>query len=77
MLSGFLPRVLAMFRWTDHVNENGRTVYTSAFPWFYEHICKPVSDNLKNGSLLYALSMIAFYWLIVYLLDRKKIYIRV
>jgi predicted acyltransferase len=77
VLSGFLPRVLAMFRWPDHVNENGRTVYTSAFPWFYEHICRPVSDNLKNGSLLYALSMIAFYWLIVYLLDRKKIYIRV
>ena len=45
--------------------------------WFYQHICKPVFENLKIGSLLYALCMIAFYWLIVYWLDRKKIYIKV
>jgi len=78
VLSGFLPRILALLRWVDHVDpETGKTVYTSAFPWFYEHICKPVSDNLKNGSLLYAICMIAFYWSIVYLLDRKRIYIKV
>jgi predicted acyltransferase len=76
-VSGFLPRILALFRWTDHIDENGKNVYTSALPWFYQHVCKPVSDNLKIGSLLYALCMIAFFWLIVYLLDRKKIYIRV
>ena len=76
-LSGFLPRVLAMFRWTDHLNEKGEPVYTSAFPWFYQHICKPVAENLKIGSLLYALCMITFYWLIVYWMDKKKIYIKV
>jgi predicted acyltransferase len=78
VLSGFLPRILALLRWADHVDPlTGKTIYTSAFPWFYEHICKPVSGNLKNGSLLYAICMIGFYWSIVYLLDRKKIYIRV
>ncbi|WP_246228297.1 acyltransferase family protein [Paraflavitalea devenefica] len=77
VLSGFLPRFLGLFRWVDHVSENGKKVYTSAFPWFYEHICKPLSDNLKNGSLLYALCMIAFYWSIVYWLDKKRIYIKV
>lgn len=76
-LSGFLPRILALFRWVDHTNAEGKPIYTSAFPWFYEHVCKPVSDNPKNGSLLYALCMIAFYWLIVYILDRRKIYIKV
>jgi predicted acyltransferase len=76
-LSGFLPRLLALIRWTDHVNEQGKPVYTTTFSWFYEHVCKSVSDNLKNGSLLYALSMVAFYWLIAYLLDKKKIYIKV
>jgi predicted acyltransferase len=76
-LSGFLPRILALIRWTDHVDPSGKPVYTSPFPWFYEHICKPVSENLKNGSLLYAICMIAFYWLIVYILDKKKIYIKV
>jgi predicted acyltransferase len=78
VLSGFLPRILALMRWVDHVDPaTGKNVYTSAMPWFYEHICKPVSENLKNGSLFYAICMIVFYWSIVYLLDRKKIYIRV
>lgn len=77
VLSGFLPRFLGLFRWVDHISENGKKIYTSAFPWFYENICKPISDNLKNGSLLYALCMIAFYWSVVYWLDRKKIYIKV
>lgn len=76
-ISGFLPRVLALVRLSDHFDEKGGVVYVSPFTWFYEHICKPVSNNLKNGSLLYAFCMIAFYWLIVYILDRRKIYIRV
>jgi predicted acyltransferase len=75
--SSFFPRTLAMFRWVDHVDEEGHKVYTSALPWFYQHVCKPVSDNLKNGSLLYAICMILFFWLIVYFMDRKKIYIKV
>ena len=79
-LSGFLPKVLPLFRWVDHVDEKGNPVYTSAFPWFYNHICKPLTDwtdNPNNGSLLYALCMILFYWLIVYWMDKKKIYIKV
>lgn len=77
VLSGFLPRVLAMFRWVDHVTPEGENAYTSFFPWFYEHVCKNIATDLRVGSLLYALCMIAFYWLIVYVLDKKKIYIKV
>lgn len=76
-LSGFLPRVQALIRWTDHLNEQGEPVYLSPFSWFYQYICKPLSHNLKVGSLVYALCIVAFYWSIVYLLDRKKIYIKV
>jgi len=75
--SGFLPRLLALIRWKDHVSEQGVTEYTSPLPWFYEHICKPLFDNLKNGSLLYAISLVVFYWAICYWLDRRKIYIKV
>jgi predicted acyltransferase len=77
VLSGFLPRVLALFRWVDHIAPNGKPVYTSPLPWFYETICKPMAPDLKSGSLLYALCLIAFYWVIVYWMDRKKIYIKV
>jgi predicted acyltransferase len=77
VLSGFLPRVLALLRWVDHYSPEGKPVYTSPFPWFYENVCKPVSTDLKMGSLLYAICMIIFFWGIVYILDKKKIYIKV
>ncbi len=76
VLSGFLPRVVGLFRWVSTVDDGGKR-YTSFFPWFYETICKPISNNLNNGSLLYALIIIAFYWFIAYMLDKKKIYIKV
>jgi predicted acyltransferase len=77
VLSGFLPRVVALFRWVDHKDEKGEPVYTSALPWFYEHICKNISADLRVGSLIYALCFIAFMASIAYVLDKKKIYIKV
>ncbi len=78
VLSGFFPRLLALIRIPSGVNANGNQLYVSPFGWFYEHICKPLfPENLNNGSLLYALCMITFYWLIVYWMDKKKIYIKV
>ena len=78
VLSGFLPRILALLRWVDHIDgTTGKKVYTSAFPWFYENVCKNIATDLRVGSLLYALITIAFYWSIVYVLDKKKIYIKV
>lgn len=78
VLSGFLPRILALLRWVDHIDgTTGKKVYTSAFPWFYENVCKNIAADLRVGSLVYALITIAFYWSIVYLLDKKKIYIKV
>jgi hypothetical protein len=77
VLSGFLPRVVALFRWFDHVDEKGKNIYTSAFPWFYEHICKPLSSIPEVGSLVYALCMITFMWSIVWWMDQKKWYFKV
>lgn len=77
VLSGFLPRVFAMFRWVDHVTPEGTKIYTSPFPWFYEHVTRNMASDLRIGSLVYALCMITMYWLIVYILDKKRIYIKV
>lgn len=77
VLSGFLPRVLALLRWEDHVNELGEKVYTSSLPWFYEHICKKIYADLRIGSLLYALCFIAVMASLAYVLDKKRIYIKV
>jgi len=77
VLSGFLPRVLALLRWVDHTDEKGAPVYTSALPWFYEHVCKNLAGDLRIGSFMYALCFIAFMGMLAYILDKKKIYIKV
>lgn len=77
VLSGFLPRVLALIHIPNGLNEMGKPSFTTPFGWFYEHACKNISSDLRIGSLAYALAMIFMYWLIVYYLDKKKIYIKV
>jgi predicted acyltransferase len=77
VLSGFLPRVLALLRWVDHTDETGKPIYTSALPWFYEHVCKNINSDLRVGSFVYALCFIAFMFSLAYILDKKKIYIKV
>lgn len=77
ILSGTIPRLLALIRIPNGVDPQGKNLYLTPFGWFYEHVCKPVSSNLNNGSLLYALCMILVYWFIVWWMDRKKIYVKV
>lgn len=79
VVSGFLPRALALIRIpSDQVDATGNPIFLSPFGWFYEHICKPLFPyNLKNGSFFYALSMITFLWLIVWWMDKRKIYVKV
>lgn len=80
VMSALLVRILALLRWIDHTDESGKPVYSSPLPWFYQHICKPLGDltnNPKNGSLLYAICLVAFMWLIVWWMDKKKIYVKV
>ena len=47
----------------------------SFYNWFYEKICAPLAGNMV-GSLLFAIIMMTFIWLIVLILYRKKIFIR-
>jgi predicted acyltransferase len=77
VLSGFLPRLLGLLRIPDGITPDGKNKYIAPFGWIYEHICKPVFSNENNSSLLYAICMITFFWLIAYWLDKKKIYVKV
>jgi len=77
VLSGLIPRLLGLIRWNVVTDAAGKTSYDSPLPWFYQHVCMPVTSNLKISSLLYALITVTFYWLIAYWLDRKEIYIKV
>ncbi|RXK81852.1 acyltransferase family protein [Filimonas effusa] len=77
VLAGLLPRLLALIRIKDHMSPAGKQLYISPLGWIYQYICKPISSDLRNGSLLYALIIILFYWLIAFILDKRKIYIKV
>lgn len=76
-LSGFLPRLLGLIRINNGVDAKGNDTYISPFGWFYEHVCKPISNDPRSSSLFYSICLIALYWLIGYMLDKRKIYIRV
>ncbi len=76
-LSFFISRLQALIRWVDHLDEQGKPVYITPLPWFYQHVCKPISENLKVGSMLYAVCIVVFYWLIAYWMDKKRVYVKV
>jgi predicted acyltransferase len=77
VLSGVFPRALGLIRISNGLSSVGKPIYLSPFGWFYEYVCKPISSNLNIGSLFYAICMILFYWLIVWWMDKRKIYVKV
>ncbi|MEJ7588730.1 MAG: DUF5009 domain-containing protein [Ferruginibacter sp.] len=78
VLSGALPRLLSLVRIPGGTLEDGKQQYLSPFSWFYEHVCKPaLPSQPAAGSLIYALCFITLMWFFAWLLDKKKIYIRV
>ena len=78
VLSGVLPRLLALIRIPNGLNPQGKPLYLSPFGWFYEHTCKLIfPSDARIGSLLYAFCFIAMMWFFAWLLDKKKIYIKV
>lgn len=76
VLSGLLPRALWLIRIPNGV-VNGQPSYTNPLGWFYQHICVPVFSNPYNSSLMYAICFIIFMWVIVYWMDKRKIYVKV
>lgn len=77
VLSGALPRLLGLIRIPNGLTEAGKQKFLTPFAWFYEKCCKPLFDDPRNGSLMYALCFISFMWLLAWILDKKKIYIKV
>jgi predicted acyltransferase len=68
-LSAFLPKGLSLIKLG-----NG----TNPWNWLYKKVWVHVLPDIPEvGSLLYALCVITFMWLICYVMDKKKIYIKV
>jgi predicted acyltransferase len=57
-LSSFLPRTLALIRIPDHLNEEGKMVYTNPWNWLYQKVLVNIPGDPRIGSLLYAICVI-------------------
>jgi len=72
-LSGLYAKSITRF---IHITEDdGRIV--NGYTWLYQHVFVPLSSEPKISSLLFALSHIVLYWMIGWVLYKKKIFIKV
>lgn len=67
-LSAFLPKGLALIKLEKGVNP---------WNWLYKKVLIHTPGAPENRSLLYALCVITFMWGICWLMDKKKLYIKV
>ena len=72
-LSGVWARTLT--RIIKITEDDGKVV--NGYTWIYQHIFEPLTADPRISSLLFALSHIVLYWLIVLILYKKKIFIKV
>jgi predicted acyltransferase len=78
VLSGVLPRLLGLIQIPGKLDAAGKRSILTPFGWFYEQLCKPIFPSVPNaGSLVYACCFIAVMWFFAWLLDKKKIYLKV
>ncbi|MDJ1505482.1 DUF5009 domain-containing protein [Xanthocytophaga agilis] len=66
VLSGIVPKLMSLVPVGD----------TNLSGWLYSGVLQPIAGDY-NGSLLFAILNVLFFWFIGLILDRKKIYIRV
>lgn len=71
ILSMVWVKILWLISWT---NPAGETV--NAYDWLFSSVLAPIAGNL-NGSLLFALLHIVIFWAILWILYRKRIFIKV
>jgi len=78
VLSGVIPRLLNLIQIPLKQDGNGKQIILNPLSWFYEQICKPLFPSEPNlGSFIYSLCFITMMWFFAWLLDKKKIYIKV
>lgn len=76
-LSALVPKTLSLLRWTDRLNDEGKPVFISPLPWFYQKILRPLFEDQRIPSFIYAVCFLLVFWAICHIMDKKKIYIKV
>ena len=66
-----LSEVIAILLWFFRVGENYQPVYS----WIFENVFRRTGKY--SGSFLFAISVMLFCWLVGFIMDKRKIYVRV
>lgn len=77
VLAGFMPRVLALFRWPDAFRADGSVATISPLPWVYQNVFAGLGSDPRLGSLLFACANLSLYAALALWLDRRRLYFRV
>ena len=77
VLAGFVPRVMALWRWPDVHSADGSLVWTSPLPWLYQNVFAGIGSDPRFGSFVFACANLAAYAAVAFWLDRRRIHIRV
>ena len=74
VLSGLIAKFMVyLVRWRDSAGN-----LITLKHWLYTHIFMPLANGSEiNGSLLFALTLILFYWSLVHMLYKRKIFIKI
>ncbi len=62
--------LLYIVRW-----ENAEGKISTGYGWLFKNVFQPIAGNM-NGSFLFAITHIFFFWLMLYILYKKKIIIK-
>ena len=77
VLSGLVPRFLALLRWQTGTTAEGAPVWTSPLPWAYKTLFAGLGSDPRLGSFLFACANLALYAALAFWLDWRRLYIRV
>jgi predicted acyltransferase len=75
VMSGVWVKLYMLMHITGEVVD-GKQTFTNGYAWIYKNLFQQNFGNYP-GSLLFAMAHVMFFWAVGYLLDKKKIYIRV
>jgi predicted acyltransferase len=76
-LSGLIPKLMGIIHISNGTDETGKALYTTPWSWFHQNVTSKFPGPPENGSLLFAICVLAILWAIGYWMHRRKIYIRV
>ena len=77
VLSGLVPRFLALLRWQTGTTAEGAPVWTSPLPWVYRTLFAGLGSDPRLDSFLFACANLALYAALAFWLDWRRLYIRV